>query len=73
VCALVRYADALTLALVDERTSAHSNAIHSVGFSPDGTKLVSGSWDKSIKLWGGRTANVRFWTRVILPAMSGGC
>lgn len=33
----------------------HSNAVWSVAFSPDGTKLVSGSSDKSIKLWNVKT------------------
>ncbi len=31
--------------------SAHSNFIMSVAFSPDGTKIVSGSDDKTIKVW----------------------
>ncbi|MHA2110874.1 MAG: WD40 domain-containing protein [Candidatus Hodarchaeales archaeon] len=31
--------------------SNHTDAIHSLAFSPDGTKLVSGSKDKTVKLW----------------------
>ena len=34
-----------------EKESAHSNLITSVGFNNDGTKIVSGSWDKTIKVW----------------------
>ena len=34
-----------------EKTSAHSQLISSVAFSPDGTKIVSGSYDKTIKVW----------------------
>ena len=30
---------------------AHIGTITSVAFSPDGTKIVSGSWDKTIKVW----------------------
>ena len=36
---------------VAEKTSAHRKAVYSVAFSPDGTKIVSGSWDKTIKVW----------------------
>ena len=36
---------------VAEKTNAHSVAINSVTFSPDGTKIVSGSYDKTIKVW----------------------
>ena len=37
--------------LLSEKTEAHSNCITSVVFSPDGTKIVSGSYDKTIKVW----------------------
>ena len=37
--------------LLSEKTNAHSNWIRSVAFSPDGTKIVSGSDDKTIKVW----------------------
>jgi len=37
--------------MLSEKTNAHSNWIMSVAFSPDGTKIVSGSWDKTIKVW----------------------
>ena len=39
--------------LLSEKTDAHSNWIRSVAFSPDGTKIVSGSGsdDRTIKVW----------------------
>ena len=36
---------------LSEKTNAHSGRIFSVEFSPDGTKIVSGSEDKTIKVW----------------------
>jgi WD40 repeat protein len=39
------------LELLSEKTNAHSSSIESVSFSPDGSKIVSGSWDKTIKVW----------------------
>jgi WD40 repeat protein len=50
VCAFL--ADGSTLASVAEMPNAHSGDVYSVAFSPDGTKIVSGSSDLSIKLWG---------------------
>ena len=37
--------------LLSDKTDAHSDYVTSVVFSPDGTKIVSGSWDKTIKVW----------------------
>ena len=39
------------LEMLSEKTNAHSDIIMSVAFSPDGTKIVSGSDDKTIKVW----------------------
>ena len=37
--------------LLSEKKDAHSHYVTSVVFSPDGTKIVSGSYDKTIKVW----------------------
>ena len=37
--------------LLSAKTDAHSNFVMSVAFSPDGTKIVSGSLDQTIKVW----------------------
>ena len=37
--------------LLSEKVNAHSDYIRSVAFSPDGTKIVSGSDDGTIKVW----------------------
>ena len=39
------------LELLSEKLNAHSQLITSVAFSPDGTKIVSGSDDQTIKVW----------------------
>ena len=38
--------------MIAEKQNAHSGAIYSVNFNNDGSKIVSGSWDKTIKVWG---------------------
>eukprot|EP00966_Prymnesium_polylepis_P331862 7387425-Prymnesium_polylepis.4 len=54
-CMCVHFgADASELQLTKEKPSVHSDDVKSVAFSPDGSRIVSGSYDNSIKLWGGR-------------------
>ncbi len=43
---------------LDRTISAHSDWVRCLSFTPDGTKLVSGSFDKTIKLWQLDTGNV---------------
>jgi WD40 repeat protein len=40
-----------SLELKAEKQSAHSEKVTSVAFSPDGATIVSGSNDKTIKVW----------------------
>ena len=42
---------AASLELKAEKESAHSNWVYSVAFSPDGKTIVSGSKDKTLKVW----------------------
>ena len=42
---------AATLELKATKESAHSKAITSVAYSPDGKTIVSGSQDQTIKVW----------------------
>jgi WD40 repeat protein len=39
------------LEMLSEKTDAHNGYVVSVAVSPDGTKIVSGSFDKTIKVW----------------------
>jgi hypothetical protein len=48
---LVRRMIATLINRVAEKASAHSGSVLSVAFSPDGTKIVSGSEDGTIKAW----------------------
>ena len=47
---------AASLELKAEKQSAHSNYVLSVAFSPDGKTIVSGSADKTLKVWDAGTS-----------------
>ena len=60
-----------TLELKAEKQSAHSDCIRSVGFSPDGKTIVSGSDDQSLKVWSAhpRPFNASEWEEVDISDM----
>ena len=37
--------------MLSEKTNAHSSYVMSVAFSPDGTKIVTGSCRKTLIVW----------------------
>jgi WD40 repeat protein len=62
------------LELLSEKTDAHSSYITLVAFSPDGTKIVSGSDDKTIKVWDFGAPKPRIappWPRLMLFGLPG--
>jgi WD40 repeat protein len=58
----LQYGDIITLNAVTGSKigvlSGHTDWVNSLTFSPDGTSLVSGSGDKTIKLWDMQTGGV---------------
>ncbi len=36
----------------------HTGSVWSVAFSPDGTRILTGSWDKTAKVWDARTGTL---------------
>ena len=51
-------ADADVRGLVHEQEctlTGHSDGVRSVAYSPDGKHIVSGSDDRTVKIWGART------------------
>jgi WD40 repeat protein len=54
--------------LITSKENAHSNRITSVGFNNDGTKIVSGSYDQTIKVWGFKTKKGWFGKTKCMPS-----
>ncbi|KAG2746359.1 WD40 repeat-like protein, partial [Suillus brevipes Sb2] len=51
----VRLWDVATGQPVGEPLRGHTYSVYSVSFSPDGTRIVSGSWDMTVRLWDAAT------------------
>ena len=54
-----------------EKRNAHSRQISSVGFSPDGKTIVSGSRDRTLKVWDSGAfwaSNRILWSKLTFPA-----
>ena len=58
-----------TLELKTEKANAHSGAILSVAYSPDGSQILTGSKDKSLKVWEYRPFLESEWEEVDISAM----
>ncbi len=60
--------------LSKKKTNAHSHNVTSVAFSPDGTKIVSGSFDETIKVWDSGALRPQVappWPKLTLAGLSG--
>jgi small GTP-binding protein len=47
------------LAVLEKKLKGHRGRVNSVAVSPDGKWVVSGSWDKTIKIWGLKSGQCR--------------
>ena len=51
-----------------EHVMTHPSDVYSVGFSPDGTHVVSGCWDSSVRIWNATTGEIE---RILMEHTNG--
>ena len=45
----------------------HNAGVSSVAFSPDGARIITGSWDNTAKVWDARPLHREFLSRELAP------
>jgi WD40 repeat protein len=63
---LIRFWDMTTFQLVAE-LDGHAAYVHQIAFSPDGTRLASGSGDFSVRIWDSLTVQERAQRAAVSP------
>ncbi len=66
---VIKLLDARTLETVREFTG-HTSPVSNVRFSPDGTKLLSSSSDRTLRMWHVQTGSLLYTTELVTSAVS---